>query len=118
MRLTVLLFVLGQILKIASLGSKKFRRYIRKTDVRILIRTESGEPARLFQFSKGKVSSLAGNYNDFDAALTFKDAATAFRVLTSNKKDASFNAAADGKLKVEGVGFYAQWFEDATKQIF
>lgn len=117
MRLTVLLFALGQILKIASMGSKKFKGYIRKADVRILIRTEGGKHARLFRFEKGKVSSHGGNHETFDVALTFTDAATGFAVLTSKKKDASFNAAADGKLKIEGMGFYAQWFEDGTQLI-
>ncbi len=36
-------------------------------------------------------------------ALVFKDAATGFAVLTSKQKDASFNAAAEGKLKIENV---------------
>lgn len=117
MRLTLLLFFLGQMLKIASVGSKRFKRYIRKMDARILIRTEDGKRARLFLFNKGKVSSYRGDHNDFDVALTFKDAATGFAVLTSKAKDASFNAAAEGKLKIEGMSFYAQWFEDGTKLI-
>lgn len=117
MRLTLLLFALGWILKIASLGSKKFKRYISKTDVRILIRTESGKHARLFRFNKGQVSSRGGNHAAFDVALTFKDAVTGFAVLTSKQKDASFNAAAEGKLKIEGMSFYAQWFEDGTNLI-
>jgi hypothetical protein len=117
MRLTILLFALGQILKIASVGSKKFKWYIRKADVRVLIRTEDGKHARLFRFDKGKVSSHGGNQDTYDVALTFTDAATGFAVLTSKKKDASFNAAAEGKLKVEGMSFYAQWFEDGAKLI-
>lgn len=117
MRLTLLLFALGQILKIASMGSKKFKKYIQKMDARILIRAENGKHARLFRFKKGKVSSHGGDHAAFDVALTFKDAATGFAVLTSKKKDASFNAAAEGKLKIEGMSFYAQWFEDGTKLI-
>ena len=60
MRLSILLFVLGQILKIASWGSKAFKRYIRKMDVRILIRTESGAPARLFRFNIRKTRRIIG----------------------------------------------------------
>ena len=117
MKLSLLLFALGQILKIASLGSKRFKHYIRKTDARILIRTEDGRHARQFRFNKGRFSSHGGNREPFDVALTFKDAATGFAVLTSKEKDASFNAAAEGKLKVEGMSFYAQWFEEGTKLI-
>ena len=115
MHFTFLLFTLGKILKIASLTSKPFKRYIRKSAVRILIKTADGQRARLFVFDKGKVSTFGGNHDEFDAALVFKDAATGFKVMTSKKKDASFNAAAEGKLTIEGMSFYAQWFEEATK---
>ena len=117
MRFTLLLFALGQILKVASITSKPFKHYIRNTDARVLIKTKDNQRARLFVFNKGKVSSMAGNQEIFDVALIFRDAATGFSVLTSKKKDASFNAAAEGKLKVAGMSFFAQWFEDGTKII-
>ena len=50
-------------------------------------------------------------------ALVWKDAKTAFSVMTSKKPDASFNAAADGKLKVLGMSIYAQWFEEGMKLV-
>ncbi len=117
MKFTLLLFALGQVLKIASIANKKFKWYIRNTDARILIKTQDGERARLFVFNKGKVSSTPGDQVTYDAALVFKDAAAGFKVLTSKKKDASFNAAARGDLKVLGMSFFAQWFEDGTKLI-
>jgi len=115
MRFTLLLFALGRILKLASFFHPRFKWYIRKTRVRILIKTEDGERARLFYFNKGSFSSSSGDHDLFDASLVFRDAATGFSVLTSRNKDASFNAAADGKLVVQGMSFYAQWFEDAVK---
>ena len=117
MRFTVLLFALGQILQMASIVHKPFKRYIRKTAARVLIKTADNRRGRLFVFDKGKVSSRAGVHDRFDVALIFKDAATGFAVLTSKAKDASFNAAAEGNLKVAGTSFYAQWFEDGTKLI-
>ena len=117
MRFTLLLFVLGRILKIASITSKPFKRYIGNTTARILIKTADGGRSRLFAFDKGKVSSFPGNHDRFDAALVFKDAASGFAVMTSKKPDASFNAAAEGRLSIEGMALYAQWFEDATKLI-
>lgn len=117
MRFTLLLFALGQILKIASITSKPFKHYIRNTNARVLIKTKDNQRARLFVFNKGKVSSRAGNHAAFDVALIFKDAAAGFAVLSSKKKDASFNAAAEGKLNVAGMSFFAQWFEDGTKII-
>jgi hypothetical protein len=117
MRFSVLLFALSIILKIASIKNKAFKKYIGKTRVKILIKTENGERARSFIFDKGRFSSVAGDRKNFDAALVFKDADTGFSVMISKKKDASFNAAADGKLKVLGMGVYAQWFEDGVNLV-
>ena len=117
MKFTLLLFALGQILKIASIMNKDFKHYIRMTNARILIKTRDGKRARLFVFNKGKVSSKPGNHGSFDAALVFKNADVGFKVLASKKSDASFNAAAEGNLQVEGMTFFAGWFEDATNLI-
>ncbi len=117
MRFTLLLFALGQILKIASKFNKAFKKYISKTSVRILIKTADGKKARLFIFNKGTISSMSGDQKDCDVALVWKDAATGFSVMTDKSNDASFNAAAEGKLRVEGMSFYAQWFEDGIKLV-
>ena len=109
--------ILKRILKTASFFHSKFKRYIRKTRVRILIKTADGKRARLFDFNKGRFSSPPGNHDPFDAALVFKDAETGFSVLTSKKKNASFKAAADGELVVRGMSVYAQWFEGAVKLV-
>jgi len=117
MKFTLLLFALSQIIKIASKFNKTFKKYISKARVRILIKTADGKNARLFIFDKGKFSSIPGDQKDFDVALVWKDAATGFSVMTDKSSDASFNAAADGKLKVLGMSFYAQWFEDGIKLV-
>ncbi len=117
MRFSVLLFALFVLLKIASFTGKAYGKHIGKTKAKILIKTEKGDRARLFVFQKGKVSTKKGDQKRFDAALVFKDAKTGFSVMTSRKKDASFNAAAEGKLKVLGMGLYAQWFEDGVKKV-
>ncbi|MDA8403123.1 MAG: hypothetical protein M0Z56_02850 [Desulfobacteraceae bacterium] len=117
MKFSTLLFALYNILKIASYTNTAFKKHIGKVNVRILIKTEDGQRARMFIFNKGKLSSLAGDQKKFDVALVFQDAETGFKVLSSKKKDASFNAAASGKLKVLGMSVYAQWFEDGIKLV-
>jgi len=117
MHFSLLLFVLAQILRLAALFNARFKRYIAKARVRIMIKTADDLRARLFIFDRGKVASLPGARHDFDAALVWQDAATGFSVMTSKAPDASFNAAADGKLRVEGMSVYAQWLEDGLKMI-
>ena len=117
MRFSILLFALAQILKIAAVTNKRFKAYIAKAQTRILIKTADGRRARLFVFDKGRVLTEPGDHQSFDAALVWQDAATGFSVMTSKRPDASFNAAAEGKLRVEGMSVYAQWLEDGLKLI-
>ena len=117
MRFSLLLWALSWMLKHAARKNEAFRKYIRTADVRVLIRTADARHARLFRFNKGRFSSCSGDTKDFDVALVWKDAKTGFSVMTSKSKDASFNAAAEGNLRVEGMSLYAQWFEDGVKLV-
>ena len=117
MRFSILLFVLYNLLKVASITNKAYRKQISKMKAKILIKTEDGKRARLFIFDKGKISTATGDPKDFDVALVWQDAAIGFSAMTSKSTDASFNAAADGKLKVVGMSIYAQWFEDSVKLV-
>lgn len=117
MKFSLLLYALYATLRVASKTHRGFRHFIRKARVKILIKTAAGDPARLFIFDRGRVSSLPGDQGDYDAALVWKDAAAGFSVMTSRKKDAVFNAAARGDLKVLGMSVYAMWFQEAIDQL-
>ena len=117
MKFSLLLLVLHLALKWAAFTNQAFKKYIAPSHVRILIKTKDGRRARLYTFDKGAVSSVKGDCSDFDVALVWKDAATGFAVMTDKRPDASFNAAAEGKLKVLGMSVYAQWFEDGMKLV-
>jgi hypothetical protein len=116
MRFTVLLFVLYRVLKRAAVKKPAFNNYIGTIHgVKIMIKTADGKRGRLFIFDKGKVSSRGGGRHSYDAAIIWSDAATAFRVMSSMSDEASFLAAADGKMKLDGMAFFAQWFNDGVK---
>lgn len=117
MRFKLLLFVLDLLLKWSARRNPAFKHYIRKGKARILIKTEGGDCARLFIFNNGQVSSVAGDTEARDVALVWKNATVGFKTMTDKSKAASFNAAAAGNLRVEGMAIYAQWFEDGTKLI-
>jgi hypothetical protein len=117
MRFSVLLFIIFYALKIASVFNQAYKKFISKTSAKILIKTEDGRRARMYIFDKGKLTSVRGDQKNYDVALVWQDAKTGFTVLTSKQKDASFNAAAEGKLKVLGMSVYAQWFEDGIKLV-
>jgi hypothetical protein len=117
MRFSMLLLALSIMLKNAAKRNEAFKKYISNARARILIKTEDGSCARLFDFNKGVVTSRGGDTKDFDVALVWKDPSTGFAVMNDKSKSASFEAAAQGKLRVEGMSVYAQWFEDGMKLI-
>lgn len=117
MRLSLLLFLLSVKLKMAAKTNTEFQNYIGTIELRILIKTANNKLGRLFVFNKGRVSSIGGANHRFDAALVWSDPSTAFKVMLKGTDEASFQAAAEGKLKVEGMAYYIQWFNDAVKII-
>ena len=118
MRFSLLLWILFQKLRKASKKNTAFIKYVSSMRARILIKTAGGDRGRLFIFDKGNISSLrGGNHGSFDVALVWSDPRTAFKVMASGSDEESFKAAAHGKLKVEGMSVYAQWFTDAVKLI-
>lgn len=116
MRLSLLLFILSLKLKAAARKNQAFRKYIGTTiTLKVLIKTRDGKSGRLFVFDKGRVSSLKGAHHACDAALVWSDSGSAFTVMLKGTDEASFKAAAAGKLTVEGMAYYIQWFNDAVK---
>ena len=117
MKLSVLLYLLSLKLMMASRTNRIFQNYIGTIQLKILIKTANNRWGRLFVFDKGTITTLSGADHAFDAALVWKDANTAFTVMLKGTDEASFQAAAEGKLKVEGMAYYIQWFNDAVKII-
>jgi putative sterol carrier protein len=117
MRLSFLLFVLYHVMWVSSKINKKFMKFIAKAKVRLMIRTEDGKHGRLFVFDRGRMSTAKGTDHPFDAALVWKDPASAFSVMLKNSQEAVFNAAASGKLRIEGMNVFALWFDQAARII-
>ncbi len=114
-RLSLLLFVLAHRLRRALRTRAAFRSHVGNSRLRILVRTADGRHGRVFEFDRGRLATRRGADHPSDAALVWSDAATAFRVMTSRSEEASFRAAAEGKLRVDGMPAFVQWFTDGVK---
>lgn len=115
MKLSLLLFILHLKLRKAAKTNKAFQSHIGTVKLRISIKTADGKRGRTFIFDKGSVSSTRSISAPCDAALVWSDPGTAFRVMSSGSDEQSFLAAAQGKMKIEGMAFYIQWFTDGVK---
>jgi len=118
MKFTLLLFVLAHKLKAAAKKNSAYRKHLGIMQLRVLIKTADDKRGRLFIFDKGTFSSVSGTLHQCDAALIWADAGTAFRVMTSKNGVAdTIRAAAGGKVRVEGMVPYLQWFTDGVKLV-
>jgi hypothetical protein len=118
MRFTLLLFVLALKLKAAAKKNPAYRKHLGIMQLRVLIKTVDGKRGRLFIFDRGAFASATGTDHRCDAALIWTDPGTAFKVMTSKTGDAdTFRAAAEGKVRVEGMVPYLQWFTDGIKLV-
>jgi len=118
MKFLLLLFILAKKLKAAAKKNTDYIKHLGVMQIRVLIKTADGKKGRLFIFDKGTFASISGADHQSDVALIWADAATAFRVMTSKTGDAdTFKAAAEGKVRVEGMVPYLQWFTDGVKLV-
>ena len=117
MKLRLLLFILYQKLKKAAAKNAAYRRFLGGMQVKIMIQTADGKHGRLFVFDRGKLSTLSGCGHSYDAALVWSDSGTAFQVMSSGSDEQTFLAAAGGKLKIDGMAAYVQWFNDGVKLV-
>jgi len=114
MKFTLLLFILYLKLKKASQKNPEFREYIKNEKTRVLIKTANGKRARLYIFDKGEISTKTGDQKEFDVALIWSDAGTAFKVMAAQDLNQSMEALYEGKLRFEGNDQQALWFTGAT----
>jgi hypothetical protein len=115
MKFTFLLFILYLKLKKAAKKNPEFQEFIKKEKTRVLIKTADGKRGRMFIFDNGKFSSVpGGDQKQFDVAMVWKDADTAFKVMVSEDLNQSMEAAYDGRLVFEGDANQALWFTGAT----
>ena len=104
------------------MGLKKkpaYRNYIGSIhQVKIMIKTADGKRGRLFIFDEGNgADSKSGANHPYDAAIVWSDAKTGFKVMASKSDEEQFKAAAAGKMKLDGMAFFAQWFNDGVKLV-
>lgn len=109
MRFTILLFFLSNIIKINLRARRAVRELIRYQNVKYVIKTRDGRRGLRFIFSEGAMRTDRV-LDEFDAALVWGDAKTAFRVLTSGDPVGMQRAMANWELMVEGNRRLINWF--------
>lgn len=110
MKLSALLYGLSLILKISVFRFSEFKDHLKKKNFTGVIKTEDGKAARYYTFAGGRVKSKSGSPSDADFTMVWKDAESAFKVMSSGNQVAFMKAISDGTVKTEGDPTLAVWF--------
>ena len=116
MKFQLLLYILGRKLKKRVKNDPDFRKKIAEKNCTVQIKTADNSKGRYYTFSDGNVVSKKGISASPTVALVWKDAATAFAVLSSGDAAKNMEAIQNGSLKFEGEGATALWFAGIAKQ--
>ena len=98
-------------------SSADFKKKISEKNCTVQIKTADNTIGRYFTFNNGGVTSTGGVTANPAAAMVWKDAATAFKVLASGDDAKGMEAFQDGSLKLEGDAETALWFTEVAKQL-
>ncbi len=117
MKLSLLLFGLSMILKFTALRFSPFRDHLKQKDYTGVIKTKDGKTERYFAIKDGKIKSKAVALSNPDFEMIWKDASSAFNVMTSGDQIAFMKAVSDGTVKTEGDATLAVWFLQSLEKM-
>lgn len=113
MKFNLLLFILYRKLIKAAKGDPMFQKFIKSKKLNVAVKTADGKRGRVYQFNRGRISSITGGRREFDTAMVWSDAETAFQVMSSSNDEASVAALTERTLQVEGDFKEFMWFSRA-----
>ncbi|MBU2511444.1 hypothetical protein KJ966_08895 [bacterium] len=113
MKFRLLLYIIHRKLKKAATANDRFKSFIQSKKLSITIKTGDSRLGRRYTFENGKISSTSGIAKECDAAMVWRDANTAFEVMSSGNEEASVAALTEQKLQIEGSFKEFMWFSRA-----
>jgi len=109
--LSVLLFGIAPVIKLVAWKHAAFREHLRQRNCVVQIKIKDNSQGRIFRFTNGRVSSRRGIHQCPDAAMIFKDVATAVSFMSLPANHAQrIHAAKNFLVAVEGPDELVSWF--------
>ncbi|MBI4206156.1 MAG: molybdopterin-dependent oxidoreductase [Betaproteobacteria bacterium] len=109
--LSALLFGIAPVLRILAWKDAFFRSHLGKANGVIQIKLKDNSQGRILEFTSGRITARRGIHPAPDAAMIFKDAATAVRFLRLPVNHAErIHAAKNFRVAVEGPDELIAWF--------
>lgn len=108
MRLLLLLTILANKFKKSAKTDQNFKKFLMGHECRVVVKTKDNKKGKRFIFKNGTFSSDAV-LDDFDAAMVWVDAKTAFHAM-KNGEQGIIKALQDHVVGVEGKIHSFTWF--------
>lgn len=116
--LSVLLFGIAPVIKFVAWKHTAFRLHLRQKNCIVQIKLKDNSQGRFFRFTNGRVSSWPGIHQVPDAAMIFKDVATAVSFMSVPANHAQrIHAAKNFLVAVEGPDELVSWFMQLLNMI-
>ncbi|WP_430460882.1 SCP2 sterol-binding domain-containing protein [Thalassolituus sp. LLYu03] len=111
----LLLWALALLMKKAARKNPDFRQQLDGKNFAFQLQTEDGKVVRHFAVADSKIRSKAKATQDPAFTISFKNADTGLRILTSKDKNAFMKGIQDKDIKIAGDLSKVMWFQSITK---
>lgn len=113
----LLLWALGLLMKKAARKNPDFRKQLDGKDFAFQLQTEDGGIVRHYVIANNSVSSKRKAHNNPAFTISFKNADTGLRILTSKDKNAFMKGIQEKDIKIAGDLSLVMWFQGVSKYL-
>lgn len=113
----MLLWALALLMRKAAKKNPDFRSQLDGKNFAFQLQTEDAAISRQFVISDNKVRSRGKAHNNPAFTISFKNADTGLRILTSRDKNAFMKGIQDKDIKIDGDLSLVMWFQSVSKYL-
>lgn len=112
-----LLWALGLLLRKSARKNPDFRKQLAGKDFIFQLQTENGKIVRHYKVANDKVVSKGRAHKEPAFTISFKDAETGLRIMTSKDKNAFMKGIQEKDIVISGDLSLVMWFQGITKHL-
>ena len=113
----MMLWALGLLMKKAAKKNPDFRKQLENKNFAFQIQTVDGSVVRHFAINNEKIKSKGRAHQDPKFSISFKDAQTGLKILTSKDKNAFMRGIQDKDIQISGDLASVMWFQGISKYL-
>ncbi|MEK9711365.1 MAG: helicase [Thalassolituus sp.] len=113
----LLLWFLGKLMKSAAKKKPKFREQLEGQDLTFQIQTADADVVRQFTVRDNKISSKGKAHPSPVFTISFKDAHTGLKIMTSKDRNAFMKGIQDKDIAISGDLTKVMWFQGISKYL-